>query len=214
MKYSLIVVAIISLFGGGCNSPVQAPDANPTATNALVALTATAVATNTPVPTLTLTMVEPSAPATEPSVTPTSTATEEPEVQSAEQENLNLADVIAVKASGNAESYTFTVEISSPDTGCQQYADWWEVLSEDGQLLYRRILAHSHVSEQPFSRSGSPVKINVDTVVWVRAHMNPGGYGGQAFKGTVQVGFTAADLEPEFAAFVTKEPPLPGSCAF
>ena len=107
-----------------------------------------------------------------------------------------LADVTAVSVTGNAGDYRFSVTVSSPDTGCDQYADWWEVLGESGDLLYRRVLLHSHVGEQPFSRSGGPVA--ADQVVWVRAHMNPQGYGGVAFKGTVQDGFAAAaqDLLP------------------
>ena len=80
------------------------------------------------------------------------------------------ADVIGVQVSGAPGAYQFNVTIKSPDTGCQQYADWWEVVSEDGRLLYRRVLLHSHVDEQPFTRSGGPVPIQADTVVWVRAH--------------------------------------------
>jgi hypothetical protein len=125
-----------------------------------------------------------------------------------------VANVILVEATGEPGAYRFSVEISSPDQGCQQYADWWEVLSEDGELLYRRILAHSHVNEQPFVRSGGPVPIGAETVVWVRVHMNPGGYGGTVYKGSVQAGFEAAELSPEFAAEADGLAPLPGSCAF
>lgn len=45
-------------------------------------------------------------------------------------------------------------------------------MSTDGKLLYRRVLLHSHVDEQPFTRSGGPVPIQTDSVVWVRAHMD------------------------------------------
>jgi len=126
-----------------------------------------------------------------------------------------LADVLSVRASGEPGAYQFAVEVSSPDTGCDQYADWWEVLSEDGQLLYRRVLDHSHVNEQPFVRSGGPVAIEADVVLWVRAHMNTaGGYGGKALKGSVEKGFEKADLDADFAAGVASEPPLPDGCAF
>ena len=127
---------------------------------------------------------------------------------------LVVADVVSVQAKGSAGAYQFSVEVSSPDTGCEQYADWWEVLDEQGQLLYRRILAHSHTSEQPFVRSGGPVAIDPETPVWVRAHMHPGGYGGVAFRGSVEDGFSEAQPEPDFAAGVADQSPLPDGCAF
>jgi hypothetical protein len=53
----------------------------------------------------------------------------------------------------------------------------WEVVDVTGEaLLYRRILGHSHVSEQPFVRSGGPVSATSDVVI-VRSHGNVGGYG-------------------------------------
>jgi predicted secreted protein len=125
-----------------------------------------------------------------------------------------LADVIAVEASGSPGAYQFNVFVMSPDTGCGQYADWWEVVSEHGKLLHRRVLAHSHVDEQPFARSGGPVPIQPDTVVWIRAHMHSGGYGGQAMKGSVKSGFRSEDLPADFAGALAKTPPLPDGCAF
>jgi hypothetical protein len=124
------------------------------------------------------------------------------------------ADVVAVQASGSPGAYTFNVTVQSPDTGCQQYADWWEVVSEDGKLLYRRVLLHSHVGEQPFARSGGPVPIAADTVVWVRAHMNTSGYDGAAIKGSVKTGFKPAVPDAGFAAGLAKQPPLPEGCDF
>ena len=124
------------------------------------------------------------------------------------------ADVISVKVSGTPDQYQFSVQISSPDTGCQQYTDWWEVITEDGILLYRRVLLHSHVNEQPFTRSGGPVRIDLDTVVIIRAHMNPGGYGGFMMKGSPQDGFNEIPQNPNFAVELDKEPPLPSGCDF
>ena len=124
------------------------------------------------------------------------------------------ANVVSVAVRGRPGAYEFNVGIKSADTGCQRYADWWEVLSEDGKLLYRRVLAHSHVDEQPFTRAGGPVPIAPETVVWVRAHMHPTGYGGQAFRGSVAGGFTAAELPATFAAALEKQPPRPDGCAF
>jgi len=125
-----------------------------------------------------------------------------------------FADVLSIQVTGNPGLYQFAVEVASPDTGCEQYADWWEVFSEDGELRYRRILLHSHVNEQPFVRSGGPVNIAADDVVYVRAHMNEIGYGGTLMKGTVQDGFIPAEAEAGFGASLERVPPLPEDCAF
>lgn len=125
-----------------------------------------------------------------------------------------FADVLSVQVSGHPGAYQFAVEVASPDTGCEQYADWWEVFSEDGQLRYRRILLHSHVGEQPFIRSGGPVDIAADEVVYVRAHMNTVGYGGLLMKGTAQEGFKPAEVEAGFGSGLEHIPPQPEDCAF
>jgi len=129
-------------------------------------------------------------------------------------QHTQFADVLSVQVSGNPGAYQFAVEVASPDTGCEQYADWWEVFSEDGQLLYRRILLHSHVGEQPFVRSGGPVDIAADDVVYVRAHMNTVGYGGLVMKGSVQAGFKLAEVEAGFGSGLERVPPQPEDCAF
>lgn len=132
------------------------------------------------------------------------------------QENIpeQEAQVTAVSVSGSENSYRFSVQISSPDTGCDQFADWWEVLDESGHLLYRRILLHSHVNEQPFTRSGGPIKVGKDQTVYVRAHMNSTGYGTTVFKGSVQDGFIKQQLDGTFAAEVSILPPQPSGCEF
>ncbi|WP_298316886.1 hypothetical protein [uncultured Aquimarina sp.] len=124
------------------------------------------------------------------------------------------AGVTNVSVTGQEGNYTFSVEIKSPDLGCNQYADWWEIVSEDGRLLYRRILAHSHVNEQPFTRSGSPVNIAKDEIVYIRAHMNNKGYGDVVFKGSVSTGFNQETLETTFASELETTAPLPNGCAF
>ncbi|WP_106793556.1 hypothetical protein [Aquimarina sp. Aq78] len=124
------------------------------------------------------------------------------------------AEISSVSISGEEGSYSFSVGIKSPDTGCNQYADWWEVISEDGELLYRRILGHSHVGEQPFVRSGGPVPIKKDQIVYVRAHMNTSKYGNKVFKGSVGEGFTESTLDSEFANDLETKQPLPDGCAF
>jgi len=136
------------------------------------------------------------------------------EEEQVDEEKAIRADVISVTASGQSQSYQFSVEISSPDTGCEQFADWWEILSEDGELIYRRILLHSHVNEQPFTRSGGPVDIEENTVVYIRAHMNQAGYRGMTMKGSAESGFISVENPPDFSTGIENEPPLPTGCNF
>lgn len=123
--------------------------------------------------------------------------------------------VVAAKATeSNANQYNFSVTVQSPDTGCDAYANWWEVITPDGELLYRRILAHSHVDEQPFTRSGGPVEVGATDEVIVRSHMHPTGYIPQAMKGTPTTGFTSTILPEDFAQALAEAEPQPGGCAF
>jgi len=124
------------------------------------------------------------------------------------------AVITDVSITGSENNYTFSVTIKSPDQGCNQYADWWEVISEEEELIYRRILGHSHVNEQPFTRSGNPVNITEDKVVYIRAHMNNKGYGTIVFKGSTSSGFSEVTLETSFASQLETAAPLPNGCAF
>jgi len=124
------------------------------------------------------------------------------------------AVVTAVSFTGSEDNYTFSVTLESPDTGCDQYADWWEIFDKEENLIYRRILAHSHVNEQPFTRSGGSVEIKEDTFVYIRGHMNELGYGSLVFGGTVKDGFEAMELPIEFAAILSGIDPLPTNCSF
>jgi len=145
----------------------------------------------------------------QPSPVPTEKPTEEIPMSNSE-----FAHVLSVKVSGNPGSYQFAVEISSPDTGCERYTDWWEVVGKDEGLIYRRILLHSHVTEQPFTRNGGPVDIPLDEIIYVRAHMNVSGYGGQVMMGSVVDGFKPVDVEAGFGSGLERIPPLPENCAF
>lgn len=126
----------------------------------------------------------------------------------------NSAAIIRVSTSGEPASYTFSVTVASPDTGCTQYADWWEVLRTDGSLVYRRILAHSHVNEQPFTRSGGPVEVIDKETITVRAHMNTIGYGEQVFRGSILNGLTRDTIQSSFLEELAFVDPIPADCAF
>lgn len=128
--------------------------------------------------------------------------------------NTIRADVTAVTTQGSSGAYTFKVTLKSTETGCEQYADWWEVVSEKGELLYRRILVHSHPDTQPFTRSGGKIAIKPNDIVYVRAHMNKEGYVGDVFKGSIHTGFKKVTNLPHFPKDLEKQEPLPTGCLF
>jgi len=134
-------------------------------------------------------------------------------IQISYAENIR-ADVQAVKVTGDEGRYHFSVKLKSTETGCAQYANWWEVLSHKGELLYRRILVHSHPDTQPFTRSGGSVDISKDDVVYVRAHMNTHGYIGDVFVGSVTTGFKISDSNTTFANDLETQKPLPTGCLY
>ena len=119
-----------------------------------------------------------------------------------------------VTSTGQENNYSLNVTLASPDTGCDQYADWWEIVTESGELIYRRILTHSHVNEQPFTRSGSNINITADQIVIIRGHVNNLGYGTTVFKGSINTGFETEILEEGFASSLSESEPLPTGCAF
>jgi hypothetical protein len=90
------------------------------------------------------------------------------------------ADVVAVdiERSGN-QTYGFYVTVIHADQGWDHYADRWEIIAPDGEILAKRVLAHPHTNEQPFTRSLSGLKIPADIhQVTIRAHDSVHAYGG------------------------------------
>lgn len=126
-----------------------------------------------------------------------------------------VADVVAVRAvEAGPDRWTFFVSVRSDETGCGRYADWWELDTPDGELVFRRILDHSHPSEQPFERDGGPVAVAADEPLVVRAHLAPGGFRGEAMEGSIEAGFATVELAPGFAPGVEDLPPQPTDCLF
>ncbi len=122
--------------------------------------------------------------------------------------------VTNVEATGESGAYSFATTIKSDDTGCDRYANWWEVTTPDGRLLYRRILALSHADEQPFTRSGGPVAVDADQEIIVRVHMYPNGYSTQAVQGNVETGLVPTTLPQGFASELAEAEPQPNGCTF
>lgn len=90
------------------------------------------------------------------------------------------ADVVNVDVSRNPDgSYRIAVTIASDETGWDKYADRWDVLDSTGTVLGTRVLHHPHVTEQPFTRSLSALRLPPGlTEIRVRAHDSVEGYGG------------------------------------
>lgn len=91
-----------------------------------------------------------------------------------------MADVVAATYTQAADgSYRFEVTVRHADDGWEHYADSWQVIGPDGHVLGKRVLAHPHDTEQPFTRSQSGIVIpaGVKRVV-VRAHDKKHGWGG------------------------------------
>jgi hypothetical protein len=93
--------------------------------------------------------------------------------------------VRAIQASNG--TWTFHVTVKHPDTGWEDYADGWDVLTSEGAVLkpdvdspFTRLLLHPHVDEQPFTRSQSGIVISPGVnKLHVRAHDLVDGYGGR-----------------------------------
>jgi hypothetical protein len=134
---------------------------------------------------------------------PEATAAASPEPSASPQpaaEGQGNADVLHVRAVEATDgTWTFQVTVEHPDTGWADYADGWDVVTPDGEVLkpdpsssFTRLLLHPHENEQPFTRSQSGIAIP-ETVsrVQVRAHDLVDGYGGRV----VWVDLTAASGE-------------------
>jgi hypothetical protein len=136
-------------------------------------------ATPTPKPTA---MPTPTLPA-ETAITPTTV----PSSASAGERAAN-ADVLFVRAVQALDGdWTFHVTVQHPDSGWEDYADGWDVLTPNGSVLkpdpdspFTRLLLHPHENEQPFTRSQSGIVLpDGVTRVRVRTHDLVDGYGGR-----------------------------------
>ncbi len=80
------------------------------------------------------------------------------------------------RASGGG--WTFSVTLRHGDTGWDDYADGWRVVTGAGEILGTRTLYHPHVNEQPFTRSLSGVGVpDGVTEVFIEARTNVDGWG-------------------------------------
>lgn len=94
------------------------------------------------------------------------------------------ADVtnVAVKQASSG-AYRFDVTVLHADAGWDHYANKWDIVAPNGDVIDTRILHHPHDTEQPFTRSLTTDKIPDDlTHVIVRAHDSVHEYGGAEIK--------------------------------
>ena len=90
------------------------------------------------------------------------------------------ADIVKAEVQRSSDgTYSFDVTVSHADEGWVHYADAFEILTLDGEILDTRVLLHPHENEQPFTRSLTGVGVDTGlTEVRARAHDNVHGYGG------------------------------------
>lgn len=58
-----------------------------------------------------------------------------------------------IQHSDGKHQFQIHVTLKHADSGWDHYANRWDVLDENGNLLGSRTLHHPHVNEQPFTRS-------------------------------------------------------------
>lgn len=86
---------------------------------------------------------------------------------------------VTVEPAGEG-GWRLSATVTHADAGWDHYADGWEILDEAGNVIDVRVLAHPHVSEQPFTRSLTTNKIPATVKgVIVRAHCSVHGHGGK-----------------------------------
>ena len=86
--------------------------------------------------------------------------------------NAGEVKILAADFSRSGDNqWSVSVTLKHHDTGWDHYADDWRIVDDKGNVLGNRVLYHPHVSEQPFTRSLSGVKIPPGvTQVYVEAH--------------------------------------------
>lgn len=90
------------------------------------------------------------------------------------------ADVtgVAIKQTSSG-AFRFDVTVLHADAGWDHYANKWDVVAPNGDVIDTRILHHPHDNEQPFTGSLTTDKIPNDlSHVIIRAHDSVHEYGG------------------------------------
>ena len=150
----------------------------------------------------------------------------------AEHNNPRLIEgaiVLDVEPVSSPSDYTLTVTLQSMDEDCDRRADWWEIVSLDGELKpgRRKLLEGFHRGPETFQDSLEHVNLQPDEEVLIRAHFqgnylskrdpfstdnhffSRSGYTDQALKGSIETGFHSVRISENFAKSLEQQEPLP-----
>lgn len=91
----------------------------------------------------------------------------------------NEVEVVDVNIKYNPSGHArVDVTLLHGDTGWDHYANAWEILDSNKNLIATRVLHHPHESEQPFTRSLNDVSLPAgEKFVYVRGRDKVHGYG-------------------------------------
>ncbi len=71
----------------------------------------------------------------------------------------------------NDNSWLVKVTLSHQDSGWDHYADGWQVVDSNGNVLGDRVLHHPHVNEQSFTRNLAGVNVpDGMNIIYIKAH--------------------------------------------
>jgi hypothetical protein len=118
------------------------------------------------------------------------TMTETTENENEDDLDLREANVVDVSIDRQDGRVRFDVTLYHDDDGEDEYANWWQVETLDGERLGRRELLHAH-STAPFTRSETIEIPGGTSCVVVRGHDQIHEYGGQAALVNLESGKTA-----------------------
>jgi hypothetical protein len=96
--------------------------------------------------------------------------------------SLDYAQVEKVAATQSKNgSWCFAVQVRHNDQGWDHYADVWHITDLAGNVVGKRVLAHPHDNEQPFTRSLCGIEFpDALQKVVVSSTCNVHGFGGKA----------------------------------
>lgn len=90
----------------------------------------------------------------------------------------DIPDIVGIDVTRHGMSWRFSVTLDHEDQGWDHFADAWQILDADGNLLAERELMHPHVNERPFTRSLNAVTLPDGTrTVYIRARCSVEGWG-------------------------------------